>query len=497
MKKINKTASGWITTVLILTVAPVGAQVNTAAKNLLEEARRLESESSFAEADDSYEMVLDRYPESPQAQEAILALANSRIRADEPDEALARLEQLISTHPESPNAATASVLQASITRRGARSIADLKAAQTLLSRVPLLYGPEKFETLDARVESRVRRGEIRLLLGQPQLAALDFLQAIEDEPPSRWLPRARLGLADSLLDQGDWTAAAEILQRVVDSESDESTGAARRLTFLHRHWLRPSLGLSPWESARPLGGEWKKPSIIAASSDGRLLVFDSGTNLLSILGSDREIEKRTETKTVRDLWWGADDTAYRATAEGARSLDGSPTANFNVQGADKRQATKNLVAGGRGLFGHWLAIDRGQSALMAYSSAEGSRFFKSVPGQDPVDLAFDHRSQILVLDRKTARVSRLNLDLESVGSPLSDSWKRAERIASDAAGNVYVLDTAENRIDLFDRDGEDRGSVGPSLPGGIRLRGAADLSVDGEGRLYIVDSKLQQVIVLE
>jgi hypothetical protein len=41
MKKINKTASGWITTVLILTVAPVGAQVNTAAKNLLEEARRL------------------------------------------------------------------------------------------------------------------------------------------------------------------------------------------------------------------------------------------------------------------------------------------------------------------------------------------------------------------------------------------------------------------------------------------------------------------------
>ena len=113
-----------------------------------------------------------------------------------------------------------------------------------------------------------------------------------------------------------------------------------------------------------------------------------------------------------------------------------------------------------------------------------------------LDVALTPRSEILVLDGKAKRVSRISLDFSTVDS-ISGSWKRAGRIASDAAGNVYVLNTAENRIERFDSTGSPLGNVGPGLPGGIQLRGVEDLSVDGEGRLYLVDSKLAQLIVLE
>lgn len=508
MKPISR-AIGILLFVLGSIVTPAGlAQENAAATKLLDEAKRLEQDGSFDKADDSYQVILERFAGTSQAQQATLALARSHVRGGRPNEASSTLDELIADHPESANAAAAAVYQGQIKRGMAQSIADLEEAQTLLSRIPLLYGAEKFATLDARVEARVRSGEVRLLLGLPELAALDFLQAIEDEPPSRWLSLARLGLAQSLLDQGGWGAAADVLQRVidagsaidagseVDAGSEEAAVAARSLTFIHRRWLRPSLGQSPWATARVVDGvSWKKPSIVAASDDGQVMVFDQGQGLVVTFGPDGQVLSRSQSKDVRGLWWGRDGTPYRASAENARNFSGNVTQSFNRENAEKQHIAKNVVAGGRGLFGHWLVLDRGQSALMVFAERRG-RFVKSVPAEDPADIALTHRSELLMLDRKAGEVNRLDLDFKKVGK-VAGGWKRAERIASDPAGNLYVLNALENRIELFDRDGTKLEPIGPSLPGGFTLRDAADIAVDGEGRLYIVDIKLQQLIVLE
>ena len=487
-----------VTFAAVTAVALPATAQDSAAQNLLEEARRLESEGNFDEADDSYRVVLERFPATLEAQEASIALARSLMRRGRPEEALVPLEQLVDSNPESPNAASAAVLQAVIRRNAAESKADLDEARTMLSRVPLLYGPERFTSLDARVEARVRSGEIRLLLGPLELASLDFLQAIEDEPASPWLPRARLGLARSLLLQGRWEASAEILQRLIEDGSEpEAAAAATLATFIHRHWLRPSLGLSPWTTARAVSGPiaWKKPQLVSASGDGRLLVFDQGEDLVVVIGPGGDVLNRSQSKNVRDVWWGADGRAYRANADGARAVDGSDSANFNREGADKTLVSKNLTGAQRGLFGHWLTADRGQGAVLAYT--DGGAFGKRVASLDePADLTLSPLDQVLVLDRKAGRVTRLDLDFASVES-WSGSWRRPEKLATDASGNVYVLDVGENRIDHYDASGTKRGSVGPGLPGGVELRGAEDLSVDGEGRLWIVDSRLSQLIVLE
>jgi len=41
------------------------------------------------------------------------------------------------------------------------------------------------------------------------------------------------------------------------------------------------------------------------------------------------------------------------------------------------------------------------------------------------------------------------------------------------------------------------GAIGPVLPGTIELRSPEDLAVDAAGRLFVVDSRLAQLIVLE
>ena len=491
------------------------AQGDAAPQRLLQESERLERGGDFEGADLSYQLLIDRFPDSRQAELAMLALAGSAWRKGDVDAAHEQLETLIGAYPESPRAAIASVLQARYRIAEAEGAEDLRDARRLFDRVPLLFGPETYPTLGARVEAGVASGKVNLLLGEPRRAAKDFIRAIEDEAPSQWLAAARLGLAESLLMEGDWVAAAEVLQRVADtpdatpdadspgddSPGDDSPGdtgpaaeARRRLTFIHRQWLRPSLGQTPWSSSRAVtGAQWDKPARVAAGAAGRILVLDTGIRQVLSLAAQGASVARTEGRDVRDVWWSSAGWSYLTDAQAVRGLENSVRQSFAIS-ADKQQIAKNIAAGYRGLFGHWLLVDRERKGLMIYRS--DGEFVRQISGQEIVDVARGPHGQALILDRRGRRVTRLGIDFENLGAT-TGNWRRAEAITSDAAGNVYVLDTAERTITMLDAALESRGTIGPRLPGGLELRGPVDLSIDDEGRLYVVDTKLKQVLVLE
>ena len=77
------------------------------------------------------------------------------------------------------------------------------------------------------------------------------------------------------------------------------------ITFLHRHFLRPSRGEGRWQRSRSLsasGLAWKKPSRVAAASDGRVAVLDSGAKLAVVFEPDGTIAQRISSRDARARW---------------------------------------------------------------------------------------------------------------------------------------------------------------------------------------------------
>ena len=64
-------------------------------------------------------------------------------------------------------------------------------------------------------------------------------------------------------------------------------------------------------------------------------------------------------------------------------------------------------------------------------------------------------------------------------------------VAVDRAGNVYVADTSNNRVQKFSSTGNfirQWGSMGDGL-----LRGSSDVALDPQGNLYVVDMRNRRV----
>jgi TolA-binding protein len=478
-----------------LLLRPAAAQQEAAAERLLHEAQRLQREGKTDEARTEYELLVQRFPDRPEAEQAQLALAETYWQAGDADRARTLLDTLTNGKPDSPAAAAGWVLRGRFLVEQAATRAELEEARTPFRRVPVLFGSAEYPQLAARVEARVRSGEVSLLLGEPELAALDFVEAIEDEHQSSWLPRALYGFARSLLAQGDRVAGADTLQRVLaepDAGDALRRDAAIDLAYLQRHWIRPAVGQPRWATARAVAGlTLGKPQKLAVSRDGRVLIWDDDQDQVLILGPTLEVESRSSQTQVRDVWWSADGRPYAALADAVVALDDGSRRELSGAGA----ALRDLAAGASGVLGELFVVDRDRKALLAFDRKGAAKTLSATAG-DVVDLAVGSRGELLMLDRRKSDVSSIGLD-GAAARGFTGSWRRAQALAVDPSGNVIVLDGTENTIEVRDAAGEQIGEIGPVLPGGIELRSPEDVAVDGSGRLYVVDSRLAQLLILE
>jgi sugar lactone lactonase YvrE len=124
------------------------------------------------------------------------------------------------------------------------------------------------------------------------------------------------------------------------------------------------------------------------------------------------------------------------------------------------------------------------------------------PLDDPTYPALDPQGNLWVPDGRNSRFQIFSLDgtlLEVWGEPGSAEGQfnfleagfggyGEGAITFDAAGNFYVVDTGNYRVQKFGPDRRFLTAWGEKGSGNGQFEGALDVAVDGQGRVYVVDA---------
>jgi sugar lactone lactonase YvrE len=111
----------------------------------------------------------------------------------------------------------------------------------------------------------------------------------------------------------------------------------------------------------------------------------------------------------------------------------------------------------------------------------------------PRGVAADAEGNVYVADTANHRIQKFDRDgrfLSQWGSQGSDSdqFSQPYGVAADAAGNVYVADTANHRIQKFSQNGNFLGQWGGRGNGEGEFFFPRDVATDAAGNVYVADT---------
>jgi DNA-binding beta-propeller fold protein YncE len=129
--------------------------------------------------------------------------------------------------------------------------------------------------------------------------------------------------------------------------------------------------------------------------------------------------------------------------------------------------------------------------------------------QDPVGLAIDEENRFLyVVDTQQDQVLVYDADtlklLRRIGTSGKNHWLTTpgdfaapSNVAVDKEGNVYVTDTLNNRVEIFDPDGKFVSLFGRHGDGPGYFARPKGIAIDGDGHIWVVDQFQDRVQVFD
>jgi len=127
----------------------------------------------------------------------------------------------------------------------------------------------------------------------------------------------------------------------------------------------------------------------------------------------------------------------------------------------------------------------------------------------PGGMAIDEENRFLyVVDTGSDVVDVFDADsyklLRKIGTPgkkhlLTDpgNFSLPTNVAVDKEGNVYVTDTLNNRVEIFDADGQFVRTFGKNGDGPGQFARPKGIAIDGDGHVWVVDAMQQRVQVFD
>ncbi|WP_163350016.1 NHL repeat-containing protein [Desulfovibrio sp. JC010] len=137
----------------------------------------------------------------------------------------------------------------------------------------------------------------------------------------------------------------------------------------------------------------------------------------------------------------------------------------------------------------------------------GKKGDKTGQFDDPSDVAVNSKGLIYVADTDNHRVEIFNpdtmflasfgLETEDSKNPEGGSFDKPTDLAIDSADNVYVLDFKNNRVQLFDSDGNFKRVIGGPGEGLGQFDEPLSIATDEKDYLYVADSKNSRIQIFD
>jgi DNA-binding beta-propeller fold protein YncE len=132
-------------------------------------------------------------------------------------------------------------------------------------------------------------------------------------------------------------------------------------------------------------------------------------------------------------------------------------------------------------------IDKGLIDPVGLASDKENRFLYIVDTQQDQVLVYDADSLKLLRKIGTAGKNHFLMDAGNFAAP--------QGVAVDKDGNVYVTDTLNDRVEIFDADGNFLSTFGKNGDGPGYFARPKGIAVDGDGHIWVADAMQNQLQV--
>jgi TolA-binding protein len=477
-------------------LVPLTAQSNEdLARRTLDSGRTFLKAQNFPEAVKDFQTVLERYPTSTVADDALLELATYELEIRRnPATAAARAKELQGKYPTSDSAPMALVLEGRVALASGRTSERLNEAIAVFDRVPRLHPGSA-----AVPAAMYFAGEAARLSGRRSEAIERFTRLSTEFPNSTWTPNALLAAAPPLTRAGQPLRAMEHLQRIRSRfpHSPEAASAIDWNTVLYRLYLRAPARPAFQFSGRTIPaapGKLRDVADIAVDAQNTLLVASK----TGILGYGAKGNQTTSVAAPEPRSLAFDHLGRLLTIHevGVR-LEGRTPVTLVPPTVENRVPTMKVAGAVVTALGTYLVADDEQKAIFRFD-AEG-RYLGEFARQIEVRrMAITEMDEVAVLHRNSKSVTIFSGDGKIIKQiperGTGYQLRNPVGVAFDAFGHLYIQDRAAMLV--FAPEGTrllTTFSVPEKAPGA--MTNAEAVALDRAGRLYVFDSRTDSVHV--
>lgn len=487
--------------VATLASAAAGEQV---VARMFEHAGRLLQQGRPELAVDEFRRLVESYPQSDLADDALLAIGAQSYGVSDVDglgrahgaaleEAFKIYDRVRREHPQG-NAAPAAIARMALLRLEPRAaVHSLEEARALFLSVSEIY-PES-EWMD---EARLGMGFCSRRSAQPVRVVADlqpFVEALADSPLG---PRAHLWRADAFEALGRRTRALETYQRLSEQapRAPEAAWAQGRAALLLRRTLAEQAAARLAEDTRFASArvpDLRDAPIVSVSVHGWIYLSDGARGRILRLDARGRLMDQKQAQPPALL--ALDPYGQAAVVEGDSLRLGRLVWPLRVPEGKKMEPLSTAAPPLPRLDGSWWLLDRRGRAVLEF---DRSLLFRKVVWSDESLSASRARlgpdDTAWLLDPDSGRLVRVSAAGEPRAIPLRDapaSVRRPADLAVDALGAVWVLDAERRGVAVFSPAG--------GYEGFVPLEGAGDdadleaVEVDMNGGILVYDTRQRRL----